>query len=128
MLLTTNRILSNKNLAIYTQWIPGIMIMSICIKKIYQTYPSITKLSYKAGLSQTGHVQVGFLSFICKKREASKHCRWLHVSDRHGRIIRIFPKGHKREHRSELVAISHSPSSRNFCLTENYFLSLMLCH
>lgn len=38
-------------------------------------YPSMTRVSYTAGLSQTGQFHVGFRSFICRNREASKHCR-----------------------------------------------------
>ena len=45
-----------------------------------------------AGLSQTGQVQVGFFSFIIRKREASKHCRWSQVVGRQGIDIRIFPE------------------------------------
>jgi hypothetical protein len=40
------------------------------------TYPSMTRLSYNADLSHTGHIHVGFLSFICRYKDASKHCRW----------------------------------------------------
>jgi len=36
----------------------------------------MTRLSYNAGLSHTGHIHVGFLSFIWRYKEASKHCRW----------------------------------------------------
>ena len=33
-------------------------------KPAVSTYPSMTRLSYNAGLSHTGHIHVGFLSFI----------------------------------------------------------------
>lgn len=36
--------------------------------------PSITKELKASFLSQTGHVQVGFFSFIKRKKEMSKHC------------------------------------------------------
>lgn len=42
-------------------------------------YPSITSVSYSAGLSQTGQFQVGLRSFICKNNDASKHCKCKHV-------------------------------------------------
>lgn len=82
------------------------------------TYPSITKLSYSDGLSHTGQLQVGFLSFICRNNEASKHCRWLQVIDLHGVVILIFPNGHIRDTFKDVVAISQSPSSLNFSLTK----------
>ena len=37
------------------------------------TYPSTERFSTKIGLSHTGHVHVGFFSFICKNKLASKH-------------------------------------------------------
>lgn len=43
-----------------------------------------------AGLSQTGQVHVGFFSFICRKKTASKHWRWAQVRTRHGTPSRIF--------------------------------------
>lgn len=49
--------------------------MNYIKENVLNTNPSMTRLSYKAGLSQTGQFQVGFLSFICKNRYASKHWR-----------------------------------------------------
>lgn len=48
-------------------------------------------LSYGQGRSQTGHIQVGFFSFIIRYVVASKHCRCVHVLARHGIWIRILP-------------------------------------
>lgn len=53
-------------------------------------YPSIVRSSNGAGLSHTGQVHVGFFSFICRKKTASKHCRWAQVSTRHGTPSLIF--------------------------------------
>lgn len=53
-------------------------------------YPSIVSSSKGAGLSHTGQVHVGFFSFICRKKTASKHWRWAQVKTRHGTPSRIF--------------------------------------
>lgn len=53
-------------------------------------YPSMVSSSKGAGLSQTGQVHVGFFSFICRKKTASKHWRWAQVRTRHGTPSRIF--------------------------------------
>lgn len=66
-----------------------------------------------------------FLSFICKNKDASKHCKCKQVAGRHGHNIRIFPKGQTRETRNDVVAISQSRSSRNFSFTEKKMDTLM---
>lgn len=63
-----------------------------------------------AGLSQTGQFHVGFFSFICRYRFASKHCRCRQVDARHGVDMRIFPSGHISDTFSIVVAISLSAS------------------
>lgn len=63
-------------------------------------YPSIVSSSKGAGLSHTGQVQVGFFSFICRKKTASKHWRWAQVRTRHGTPSRIFTSW--REERTKL--------------------------
>lgn len=60
-------------------------------------YPSIVSSSKGAGLSQTGQVHVGFFSFICRKKTASKHCRWAQVKTRQGTPSRIFTNCKIRE-------------------------------
>lgn len=82
------------------------------------TYPSITKCSYVAGLSQTGQFHVGFRSFICRYSDASKHCKCEQDFERHGVDIRIFPSGHMSDTRSSVVAISQSASSCSFSRTK----------
>jgi len=51
-------------------------------------HPSMMRVLWSAGLSQTGHSHVDFFSFICRNVAASKHCRWWHRLDRHGMDIR----------------------------------------
>ncbi len=108
-------------------------------------YPSIVRSSKGAGLSHTGQVHVGFFSFICRKKTASKHCRWAQVSTRHGtpsliftsciektliRSISVVPQlrvhikdknktltGQMRDTRRPVVAISLSGSKRSLSWT-----------
>lgn len=87
-------------------------------QKIKQSYPSITRLSYRAGLSHTGQFQVGLRSFICRNKDASKHCKWPQVCGLQGVVMRILPNGHISETRKLVVAISQSPSSLSFSLTK----------
>lgn len=56
-----------------------------------QTYPSMISLSYGHGRSQTGHIHVGFRSFIIRYVAASKHCKCVHMLARQGIWIRILP-------------------------------------
>lgn len=125
LLVLTNTISQNNTISVFYNrlWLNH-------IKKWKITYPSITNLSNVAGLSQTGHIQVGFLSFICKYNEASKHCRCVHVQGLHGVVILIFPRGHRRDTLREVVAISLSASSLSFSLTVikkiNYTLEKLL--
>ena len=92
----------------------------------WEPYPSMTKLSYRAGLSQTGQLQVGFRSFICRNNDASKHCRCWQVIALQGVVMRIFPRGHIKETRSDVVAISQSASSFSFSLTEEKILEITI--
>ena len=43
-------------------------------------------------LLHTGHCHFGFFSFIIRYKDASKHCRWSQVEERHGVVIRILPR------------------------------------
>lgn len=64
-------------------------------------YPSIVRSSKGAGLSQTGQVHVGFFSFICRKKTASKHCRWAQVKTRQGTPSRIFTSCKKKKKKGQ---------------------------
>ena len=66
-------------------------ILSLSYKIHCNTYPSMTNLLNSAALSQTGHVHVGFFSFMSKNIGPSKHCKWLHVEARLGTVILILP-------------------------------------
>ena len=70
--------------------------------------PSIMRFFTRAGLLHTGHVHFGLFSFICRYSLASKVCRWSHVVERHGTLMRIFPSGQARETLHAVVAISWS--------------------
>ena len=43
-------------------------------------------------LLHTGHCHFGFFSFIIRYKDASKHCRWSQVEERHGVVILILPR------------------------------------
>ena len=82
------------------------------------SYPSMMSSSKGAGLSQTGQVHVGFFSFICRKKTASKHWRWAQVKTRHGTPSRIFTNWEieKEKHTEVIKLYSRSVSIDNTIL------------
>lgn len=83
-------------------------------------YPSIVSSSKGAGLSHTGQVHVGFFSFICRKKTASKHWRWAQVKTRHGTPSRIFTSWVRRREKRKKENVTGIKIHRgtNICETD----------
>jgi hypothetical protein len=67
---------------------------NLCKLKLFN-YPSIINLWNGASLSHTGHIQVGFFSFIIRNIIASQHCKCVQELALIGILILILPSWKK---------------------------------